>query len=576
MTTAADAHRTYTDGAEPPAVNLVGIFETWPGPVLEVLRSGEVIQANAQGRVLAPILLVGIESALRSLIALAFDAGGSVTDRVEVVRADKTSWYECAILPVDSERVLVLARDETYNLNVRQALFDSRQRYRDLVVISSDFAWETDVNGVFIFVSPHGAMGYSAEDLVGHHPIEFVLDTEVDMAETPFLARSPVTSAQIWMRAGDGQETCLVASAVPVTDQDGGWRGARGLCRDVTTERLRDSALAQAKVREQVVAYIVNQIREQASPVAMLEAAVAMLGRAVSASAAVYSRAENGDYTLAATHDDWPAAIRIDSVLPVAGDLATPFRSVADDCRTMSLITHYRGAANGAVILARQGSSKLWSDDDEAMLSAVGGQLAIGLRQIADQQELERLSSTDGLTGLMNRRAFQQALDAAIARARRSETSAALIYIDLDNFKAINDNYGHEMGDDILREVAEMLTARSRTYDLVARIGGDEFVVWLDGVDFSIAKRRAGELAVALSQLSRHSGEGVPDLGASVGVVELDMERDNDTSELVARADRAMYDVKAHNKQKGEMAIGAVPAGTVSGGKDDVVPLSGL
>ena len=206
-------------------------------------------------------------------------------------------------------------RDDTYNLNVRQALFESRQRYRDLVVISSDFAWETDASGVFVFVSPHGAMGYSAEDLVGHHPIEFVIDNEVDKSELPYSTRTPMTNMQIWMRGGDGEEICLVASAVPVVDHEGTWRGARGLCRDVTEERLRDSALAQAKVREQVVAYIVNQIREQAKPEAMLEAAVAMLGRAESASAAVYSRSKSGEYELSATHDDWPADLSVETVL---------------------------------------------------------------------------------------------------------------------------------------------------------------------------------------------------------------------------------------------------------------------
>ena len=468
----------------------------------------------------------------------------------------------------------MLLRDDTYNLNVRQALFESRQRYRDLVVISSDFAWETDASGVFVFVSPHGAMGYSAEDLVGHHPIEFVIDNEVDKSELPYSTRTPMTNTQIWMRGGDGEEICLVASAVPVVDHEATWRGARGLCRVVTEERLRNSALAQAKVREQVVAYIVNQIREQAKPEAMLEAAVAMLGRAESASAAVYSRSKSGEYELSATHDDWPADLSVETVLPTSGDLTAPFRSAAAGHRTMASVTHYRGDPNGVVVLARPENMKSWSRDDEAMLSSVAGQLAIALRQIADQRELERLSSTDALTGLMNRRAFEESLDIAIARASRTGIAGALIYVDLDNFKVVNDHYGHETGDAVLVEVGELLTTRSRTYDLVARIGGDEFVVWLDGVDFSVAKRRAGELAIVLAELSRYTGEDVPQLGASVGIVEFDPECDEDTTQLVARADRAMYDVKAHNRQSGEVAIGAVPVDARASDEDDLVPLS--
>jgi diguanylate cyclase (GGDEF)-like protein/PAS domain S-box-containing protein len=576
MTSAADKSPILAGTTEPPLSGLAATFETWPGPVIEVMRDGSVAQANEAGRALVPEVLVGEDADMRKMVSLAFDAGGSVSDRLEVVRDGNSSWYECVILPLAVDRALVLVRDETYNLNVRQALFESRQRYRDLVVISSDFAWETDANGVFVFVSPHGAMGYSAEDLVGHHPIEFVIDTEVDRSELPYSTRTPVTNAQIWMRGGDGEEACLVASAVPVVDHEGVWRGARGLCRDVTEERVRDSALAQAKVREQVVAYIVNQMREQAKPEAMLEAAVAMLGRAESACAAVYRRTKDGEYELNATHDEWPAGLDIESVLPVSGDLAEPFRSAAAGHRTMASITHYRGVPNGAVVLARREDLKTWSGDDEAMLGAVAGQLAIALRQIADQRELERLSSTDALTGLMNRRAFQASLDTAIARALRTGTSGAIIYVDLDNFKAINDNYGHETGDAVLGEVAEILTSRSRTYDLVARIGGDEFVVWLDGVDFAVAKRRAGELAMEMAKLSRFSAEGLPQLGASVGIVEFDPAHDKDTAELVARADRAMYDVKTHNKRTGEMAIGAVPAEGNVNRTDDLVLVSDL
>lgn len=576
MTATVETKSALAVGAEPMLAGLAGQFVSWPGPIMEVTRNGALAEANEPGRELAALMLANENSPLRGLVSLAFDAGGSVSDRVDVVRDGRKISYECVILPTGADRALVLARDETYNLNVRQALFESRQRYRDLVVISSDFAWETDANGVFVFVSPHGAMGYSAEDLVGHRPIEFVIDTDVDMAELPFSTRTPSTNEQVWMRNGEGGEACLVASAVPVVDQNGVWCGARGLCRDVTEERLRDSALAQANVREQVVAYIVNQIREQARPAAMLDAAVAMLGRAASASAAVYHNTTDGDYEIAASYGDWPAEFVIESVLPNSGDLTEPFRSSTDGHLTMVSITHYRGVPNGAVILARPDSEKPWSGGDEAMLGAVAGQLAIALRQITDQLELERLSSTDALTGLMNRRAFQESLDIAIERAGRNGTPGAMIYLDLDNFKAINDNYGHETGDTILGEVAEILRSRSRKYDLVARIGGDEFVLWLDGVDFDVAKRRAGELAVALSELSRYSGEGLPQLGASVGVVEFNPDRDEDMRQLVARADRAMYDVKAHNKRSGETSIGAVSAGSAADGQGDLVPLSEL
>ena len=129
------------------------------------------------------------------------------------------------------------------------------------------------------------------------------------------------------------------------------------------------------------------------------------------------------------------------------------------------------------MVLLRGQSERDWNDDEQAMLDAVAGHLAIAMRQITDHKELERLSTTDTLTGLMNRRAFQSDLETAIVRAERNEAPGVLLFIDLDNFKQINDSNGHEVGDNVLRDVSEMIRSRSRKYDLVARLGGDEFVV---------------------------------------------------------------------------------------------------
>src|SRR3546814_9558324 len=95
---------------------------------------------------------------------------------------------------------------------MRQALFDSRQRYRDLVAISSDFAWETGPEGTFVFVSPHGALGYSPEELLGRRPRDLLVDPELDDCELPFHTRQPVTQAQVWLRDAEGAEACLLAS----------------------------------------------------------------------------------------------------------------------------------------------------------------------------------------------------------------------------------------------------------------------------------------------------------------------------------------------------------------------------
>lgn len=516
----------------------------WPGAVVELDRDGVVVGANDPGWQLADCLFADGGKTMRDLMALAVEAEGATSDYVELNIDGTPRWFDCVVLPGADGRTILLARDQTYDLNIRKALFESRQRYRDLVVISSDFAWETDIDGKFVFVSPHGALGYTAEELVGHHPREFILEEDADLAKMPFFCKEPVTSSQVWLRDAEGEETCLIASAVPVHGPDGEWLGVRGLCRDITHERLRDAALAQAKVREQVVAYVVSQVRDEARPQAMLEAAVAMLGRATSAAAAVYSRSDTGGYEIAATYGEWPAEEMPDEIDRQLVHTLAPYACTYNGHSLLVCTTRYRGAGNGAIMLARPARDKEWSDDDEAMLSAVAGQLAIGLRQIADQEELERLSNTDGLTGLMNRRAFHQALEEAVARALRNATGGALVYVDLDHFKSINDTYGHEFGDQVLCEVAQILHENSRAYDLVARLGGDEFVIWFDNMDAAAARQRAEGLSDTLKQLNRHSRDGMPVLGASVGLAPFDPAEGENTDQLISRADRAMYEVK--------------------------------
>lgn len=525
-------------------------LHAWPGPLVELSANGLVIGANEMGVHFARSAFAASGSPMTGLVALAHEAQGSVCDRIEVTIEGTSRWYECTAMPAARDRVFVLARDETYDVNIRQALFDSRQRYRDLVTISSDFAWETDATGKFIFVSPHGALGYSPEDLLGRAPAEFLVDSEIEDTELPFHTRDPVVHTQVWLRNIDDEETCLLASAVPVLDHGGIWRGARGLCRDVTHERLRDSELAQSKVREQVVAYIVNQIRVEARPQAMLEAAASMLGRATSSAAAVMGYEPGEGWQILATHGEWPDSVDTAQLIEHLENDGDTFETRVDEHRVVGRTTWYHGAVNGAVVLLRDYMRRSWHEDELSMLQAVAGQLAIALRQIEDHRELERLSTTDGLTGLMNRRAFQTALEGAMSRAQRDETSGVLLYVDLDNFKQVNDSKGHEVGDNVLRKVSDILTTRSRRYDLVTRLGGDEFAIWLNDVDLGSAVNRADEILTAFEKLSSYSADAATPFGASVGLAQFEPDSGESLRELLVRADAAMYTAKKGGKNR--------------------------
>lgn len=159
--------------------------------------------------------------------------------------------------------------------------------------------------------------------------------------------------------------------------------------------------------------------------------------------------------------------------------------------------------------------------------------------------ELEHMAFHDPLTGVPNRRLLRDRCEQALARAaRRGEGTVALLYLDLDGFKPINDRLGHEAGDEALREVARRLVATVRRTDTVARMGGDEFAILMDELgdgapDSALARERIEE---ALTEPFEIRGSTVR-LAATIGVVLA--EPDERFEDLLARADRAMYAEKA-------------------------------
>ncbi len=158
-------------------------------------------------------------------------------------------------------------------------------------------------------------------------------------------------------------------------------------------------------------------------------------------------------------------------------------------------------------------------------------------------RDLERLSRTDALTGLCNRRAFEEEVQRRVASLVRHDGAGSLLMIDLDHFKLLNDTLGHSAGDDALRALAGKLVALLRDTDLVSRLGGDELAVWLDGSSALGAERVATTILGAIDQVRQLIGGGIVPLSASIGIVEWTRGIE-DMHILLRRADDALYAVK--------------------------------
>lgn len=186
-------------------------------------------------------------------------------------------------------------------------------------------------------------------------------------------------------------------------------------------------------------------------------------------------------------------------------------------------------------------------------LAELEAELAAERKKIKD---LEAKIETDPLVNVLNRRGFERELDRAIMHSGRYQTSAALIFLDLDKFKAINDRWGHRVGDETLQVVAKSLSGAVRASDIVARVGGDEFAILLWHVNASnaLAKARAMERVVATTEISSANGASI---GASAGVAMI--EPSDSPDDLLARADAEMY-LRKSQRTRGTIEIGDLVA----------------
>jgi diguanylate cyclase (GGDEF)-like protein len=175
----------------------------------------------------------------------------------------------------------------------------------------------------------------------------------------------------------------------------------------------------------------------------------------------------------------------------------------------------------------------------EALRAEIGRLSAALTRAERRIAELEARADVDPLLDILNRRGFERELARSLAYVRRYGTRAALIFIDLDRFKAVNDAHGHAAGDALLKQVAATLVAKVRASDTVGRLGGDEFgvIMWHIGEDQAALKARELEAAVEAAGI-RH-GTASLSVGASAGTLALGVALD--VAAAIAAADRAMY-----------------------------------
>ncbi|MCW8915541.1 MAG: diguanylate cyclase [Magnetovibrio sp.] len=555
-TSASDHFQKDGDGGQfdtksPEAILVSGYGE--PAVLLNLANGSFTVNRHAAR--IENLFTDGINEEMARLTTMCIETAKVMTANLALPTSSGQVIYQVNLIPnVMGEQVLFLFHDQTLDSNLRDALIESRQRFKDLVEVSSDFSWEIGSDGCFDFVSRAGALGYTPDELIGRKPEEFVIGVE-EYDPIPFLTSRRVEEIEVWMNRADGGMACVVVSAIPFYDDDGTSLGVRGVCRDVTSERERATALAHAHQREQVLGYIVNTIRDEINPTDMLGAAAAATARAMGASGCRILRIDQHSAVAPSSHISYETAAEFgsggpgqfeDNFLTFVLDEAWLREEEIEGWRVIAAPCLHAGDINGVICLWKRSD---WTDDDRLLINDISNQLGIAIEQIENHESIVRLSRTDAMTGLLNRRAFyDDELPRHFKRLEHDKTCGSLFYVDMDNFKLVNDVHGHQKGDEAIIALRDLLYDFVRPGDVVARLGGDEFALWLDGMDEEAAGNRSRQLLKLSESLRPRSGHENKPLGISIGIAVYRPNTHESLESLLARADSAMYEVKQSSK----------------------------
>ncbi|MHB1091885.1 EAL domain-containing protein [Thiobacillus sp.] len=429
-------------------------------------------------------------------------------------------------------------------IDQRRQAESAAKRYADEVQDLYDHApcgyWSLDPDGIIVRINETALrwLGRSREAVIGRKMTEFFSPDSVGVFEKSyprFKERGEIYDLEFELLGNDGRALPVQLSATALRDAAGHFVKSRSVAYDVSARKQAENALREAEARFRLLLQSAGEgiygLDTEGRCTFVNEAAVVMLG---------YTRDELLGHNMHAlihhTHSDG-------SAYPAE---ASP---IYDACRSG------RSSQGLVEVLWRKDGSAFPAEYSAQPMREAGrvtGAVLI-FRDVTESQALRHLLSYqathDALTGLVNRQEFERRLERILIEVRGDGEEYALLYLDLDRFKVVNDTCGHSAGDQLLRQITARLQERLRGRDTLARLGGDEFGVLLEHCPLDQAQRIATELRDA-TQDYRFVWEGQPfSVSASIGLVPLSATTGS-VSAALAAADAACYAAKEQGRNR--------------------------
>ncbi len=453
--------------------------------------------------------------------------------RAEVGLPDR----EATELMADAARLAGIAIDRCRS---EEALRGSEAKFRGLFESVMEGVYQSSAGGRLISVNPAfvKTLGYaSAEELYALPHASMLYWNPADRGEfaRQLEGTGEVHNAEFELRRRDGQQIVVLESARAVRDAEGRVVSYEGTIADITERKRAEQAIFREKERAQVTLQSIGD--------------------------AVITADADGliDYMnpVAEQLTGWPLAEvqgrPISDVLCLVNDAT---RAPLENPLLRALRSGASvGPTDHSALLDREGQEKA-IQDSAAPIRDRGGCIVgavVVFHDVTRERRLRRAlafqAAHDALTGLINRREFDARLHAALQATRRGGAGHAVLYIDLDQFKLVNDTCGHSAGDRLIREITALIQARVRAVDVIARLGGDEFGVLLEGCSLE----QAGTIAETVRQAIRDHrfvwAGNTLSVGASIGIVDITPNTES-VAALLSAADVACYSAKDQGRNR--------------------------
>jgi diguanylate cyclase (GGDEF)-like protein/PAS domain S-box-containing protein len=421
-----------------------------------------------------------------------------------------------------------------------EALRSSERKFRGLFESIAEGVYQSSRDGRLLSVNPAfvAMMGYgSAEEL---YALPSVVELYWDPADRADFARrveaeGEIRNAEFLIRTRDGQQLVILENARAVRDVASRIVGYEGTIANITERKRAEQAVFAEKERAQVTLQSIGDAVISTDAEGRIEY-INPIAEALTA----WSLDEARGRPLA-------------NVLNLVNEIT---REPIENPLMCALGRSEAGVpADHSVLITRSGQEVAIQESAAPICDRQGRVIGavIVFHDVTKERRLKRAlsyqASHDALTGLINRREFDNRLHAAVLSAQRGEGSYALLYIDLDQFKVVNDTCGHQAGDRLLRDVTGLLQTRVRASDTIARLGGDEFGVLLEGCTLEQATRIADGVRQAIRDYRFMWGASTLSVGASVGVVQIKSDTESVAS-VMSAADIACYAAKDEGRNR--------------------------